>query len=162
MSKEITVVLGGRNYTVAALPIAQAKVWREALAIPFGTLASVLTSANTVELNQLDDIAILVTKFSGVLLGSVDLMLGLLFSYSEALRKDREWIEKNAYDEEALVAFGEVLKLAFPFGVLLEAVTGRMGNKTLPNLPLRSGASGLSASGPTKKPKPGSEVSKTS
>jgi hypothetical protein len=121
--------------------------------VPFGELASALTAANTVEISQLADIAGLVRRMSGVLLGSVDLMLDLMFKYSQELADDREWIEQNAYDEEALHAFAEVLKLAFPFGVLLEVVSGRMGSKTSSSLPIRNGASSLPASGPVRKSK---------
>lgn len=153
MAKEVKVSMGGRNYTVTALPIIKSKEWREALAIPFSTLTQALTMAQTTELDNLAGIGDIVNRLSGTLLGSVDLMLDLMFSYSPELAKDREWIENNAYDEEALQAFGEVLKLAFPFGILLELVTGRMGAKTSLNSPSRNGASPLPASGPLKKSK---------
>jgi hypothetical protein len=153
MSKEITVTLGSKPYTVIALPIAASKAWREALAGPFGEIADALTQANTVEVHRFADIAVLVRQMSGVLLGSVDKMLDLLFSYSPALAAERQWIEENAYDEEALHAFAEVLKLAFPFGVLLEVVTGRMATRTLPNSPSPNGVSPLPASGPVRKDK---------
>jgi hypothetical protein len=151
MSKQVTVNLGGREYVISALPIKQSKAWREQLAVPFGTLASALTSANTVEVNQFADIASLVRSMSGVLLGSVDMLLELMFSYSPDLESDREWIEENAFDEEALAAFAEVLKLAFPFATLLDVVTGRTANKTSSNSASRNGASGLPTSGPKKK-----------
>lgn len=151
--KEITLELGGRTYQVAALPIGRSKVWREALAIPFSDLAKVLTSAADLEINSIKDIASVVQDMSGVLLGSVDMMLDLLFSYAPILKADREWIEENAYDEEALRAFAEVLKLAFPFGVLLGVVTGRMETKTSLNSLLPNGASPLPASGPKRKEK---------
>lgn len=153
MSKEIIVKLGGRNFTVSALPISRSKAWREELAVPFTELANALMQANTVEVNQFGDIASLVRSMSGTLLGSVDLMLDLMFKYSEALAAEREWIENNAYDEEALYAFAEVLKLAFPFGVLLEVVTGRMGNKTSSNSVSPNGVLPLPASGPVRKDK---------
>lgn len=153
MAKEAKFTLGGRNYTVLALPIGKSKMWRDKLAIPFGRLAHVLTQAGMVEINQFGDIAGVVQQFSGILLGSMDMMLNLLFEYSEELAKDREWIEENAYDEEALHAFGEVLKLAFPFGVMLEVVTGRLGSKTSSNSLSRNGVSPLPASGPPKKEK---------
>lgn len=155
MAKEIRIVLGGRDFTVSALPIAQSKAWRESLAMPFGELANALTAANTVEVNQFADIASLVRQMSGVLLGSVDLMLDLMFLYSPALSEQRDWIEQNAFDEEALYAFAEVLKLAFPFGVLLEVVTGRMGNRILPNSVSPNGVLPLPASGPVRKDKKG-------
>jgi hypothetical protein len=153
MPKTVQVSLGGKKYNVPALPIARSKAWRENLAVPFGTLAHALTTANTVEISAFTDIAGIVQQLSGVLLGSVDMMLDLLFEYSDEIRADKEWILANAYDEEALHAFVEVLKLAFPFGVMLEVVTGRTANRTSSSLPLANGAFGLPASGPKKKSK---------
>lgn len=150
MGNEVKVMLGGREYVIAALPIAKSKAWREALAGPFGLLADTLLRANEVEVDQFSDIASIVKNMSGVLLGSVDLMLDLLFTYAPELEKDREWIGDNAYDEEALGAFAEVLKLAFPFGVLLATVTGRTVNKTSSNSQSRNGVLPLPASGPRK------------
>lgn len=147
MPQQITVSLGGKQYTIEKLPIRQSKQWRGRLAEPFGEIATALESASVVEVDQLGDIAGLVRRASGVLLGSVDKMLDLLFAYSTALANDREYIEENAYDDEALAAFTEVLKLAYPLDQLMLAIRGRTVNKTSPNLPLPSGASGTKALG---------------
>lgn len=155
MAKQIEVELGGQKYLIDALPIAPSKAWREKLAGPFAQISHILTTANTVELQQLGDIAGLVQQFSGVLLGSIDMMLDLMFAYSPKLKEDRQRIENVATDEEALHVFAEVLKLAFPFGVLLEVVTGRTESKTSSNSPSRNGALPLPASGPIKKDRAG-------
>src|SRR5688572_23816179 len=105
MEAEVIVHLGGRAYTVKRLPILASKAWRDKLAGPFGEIAQTLTAAGTVELSQFVDIADLVRSMSGILLGSVDTMLDLLFDYAPALADDRKWIEENAYDDEALHAF---------------------------------------------------------
>lgn len=155
--KEITVSLGGRNYTVSALPIAQSKVWREKLAIPFSDLAKALTMASEMASDErefkLSDVSTIVQSMSGILLGSVDMMLGLMYDYAPVLAQDKEWIENNSYDEEALHVFSEVLKLAFPFGVLLEVVTGRTVSKTSSSLLSPNGGSSLPASGPVRREK---------
>jgi hypothetical protein len=153
MARSVNVQLGGKTYEITALPISQAKAWRESLAVPFATISQALTTANVVEINQFGDMSKLVQQMSGVLLGSIDLMLDLMFQYSLSLSEDREWIEQNAFDEEALAAFAEVLKLAFPFGVLLEVVTGRMASKTFLNSPSTNGVLPLPASGPKRKEK---------
>jgi len=123
MPKQIIVTLGGREYTIKTLPIRQSRKWREKLAGPFGELVDVLEGAGTIELNSWRDIAGLVRVLSGRIIGSVDLILDLLFDYSPELRADQEWIEENAYDEEAMAAFVEVLKLAYPFGKLRTLVS---------------------------------------
>lgn len=127
---EVIVRLGGQSYTVKALPIRQSKAWRKQLEGPFRELSTALESAGSVELTSGGDIARLVRSFSGTLIGSIDLLLDLLFAYSPALAADRERIEAEAFDEEALAAFAEVLKLAYPFGQLLALVNGRTGSKT--------------------------------
>ena len=142
MAKSVTVTLGGKAYTVAALPIRQSKVWRDKLAQPFTQITHALEGAGTVEINQFGDIAGLVRSLSGTLLGAIDTVLELMFDYSPELAADRDAIEENAYDEEALDAFAAILGLVYPFGRLLAVVSGRQETRTLPNSPSRNGASG--------------------
>lgn len=122
--RTVTVELGGQRYSIQPLPMAKARQWRAALEQPFGALVAVLESAERIELTNLGSIAGVVQAFAGVLLGSVDILMDLLFAYAPELAKERERIEAEAYDEEALVAFVEVLKLAYPFGILRGAVSG--------------------------------------
>ena len=147
MPQQITVTLGGRQYSIEKLPIRQSQRWRQSLAEPFGEISQTLEAASLVEVDQLSDIAGLVRRASGVLLGSVDKMLDLLFAYSSALAADREYIEENAYDDEALAAFVEVLKLAYPLEQLMYLIRGRTVSKTSSNLPLPNGVSGTKVSG---------------
>lgn len=145
MPQQITVTLGERQYTIDKLPIRQSKHWRQSLAEPFGEISQTLETASLVEVDQLGDIAGLVRRAAGVLLGSVDKMLDLLFAYSSALAADREYIEENAYDDEALAAFVEVLKLAYPLEQLMYLIRGRTVNKTSLNSLSPNGASGTKA-----------------
>jgi len=128
--KSAMVVLGGQGYEVKALPMKQSRDWRKRLEVPFGTLAGALEGAGSIELTNGLDIGRLVRTLSGTLIGSIDLLMELLFAYSPELAADRERIEEEAYDEEALIALTEVLKLAYPFGVVLGMVNGRMVSKT--------------------------------
>tara|TARA_R110000868_G_scaffold27521_3_gene104318 strand:- start:541 stop:888 length:348 start_codon:yes stop_codon:yes gene_type:complete len=107
----------------------KAREWRQALEQPFGALVAVLENADSIELTNLSSVAGVVQAFAGTLVGSVDILLDLLFAYAPELAKDRERIENEAYDEEALAALVEVLKLAYPFGTVLGLVTG---SKTTP------------------------------
>lgn len=145
MPRQVNVKLGERDYTINTLPIGRSKIWRESLAQPFGELTNALQTASIVEINQFGDIAGLVRQLSGTLLGSVDKMLDLLFQYSDTLAQDRAYIEENAFDDEALEAFTEVLKLAYPLGQLVGVVTGRTVSKISPSLPSLNGASGKKA-----------------
>lgn len=122
--RTVAVQLGGQTYTIQPLPMKKARAWRQALEQPFGALVNVLENADTIELTNLGSIAGVVQAFAGTLVGSVDILLDLLFAYSPELASDRERIENEAYDEEALAALVEVLKLAYPFGQVLGLVSG--------------------------------------
>lgn len=130
MPRSAVVMLAGQAYTVVALPIGKAKAWRERLAGPFGDLVGVLEGAGEIELTNGRDIAGLVRTLSGTLIGSMDQLLDLLFAYAPALAADRERIEAEAYDDEALRAFAEVLKLAYPFGELRALISGSGAART--------------------------------
>jgi len=67
-----------------------------------------------IELSNGNDLAELVQVLRHTLIGSIDMLQDLLFAYSPVLAADRERIEAEAFDEEALAAFVEVLKLAYP------------------------------------------------
>lgn len=122
--RTITVQLGAQNYTIQPLPMKRAREWRKALEQPFGALVGVLENADSIELTDLGSIAGVVQAFAGTLVGSVDILMDLLFAYSPELAQDRERIEAEAYDEEALAVLVEVLKLAYPFGIVLGLVAG--------------------------------------
>jgi hypothetical protein len=128
--KTSNVVLGGQSYTIKALPIRQSKAWRTKLEGPFAELSTALEGAGKIELSSGVDIGRLVRTLSGTLIGSIDLLMDLLFEYSPELAADRERIEEEAFDEEALEALAEVLRLAYPFGRALALVTGRTESKT--------------------------------
>lgn len=130
MPKTVTVELGGQEYEIQALPIRQSQAWRGRLEGPFSELSAALEGAGSIELSSGADIARLVRTLSGTLIGSMDMLLDLLFDYSPKLAADRERIETEAYDDEALQAFAEVLKLAYPFGTIWGLVNGRTENKT--------------------------------
>jgi hypothetical protein len=117
--RTVTVTLAGKPYELQALPRRQAQAWRAKLGGPFAELEQALGTGLTTELTDGKGIADLVATFSGTLLGSVDLLVGLLYDFSPALREDRERIDEEAFDEELLAAFWEAVKLAFPFGGLV-------------------------------------------
>jgi len=124
MPKTITVTLGGQSYSIEALPIAQSKAWRAQLAGPFGQLAATLAHAGEIDLTSGGDLADLIRVVSDTLIGSIDLLQELLFAYAPTLRADRGRIEAESYDDEAMNALIEVLKLAYPFGAVLTLVSG--------------------------------------
>lgn len=121
--KSIDVELGGQKYEVRRLSIKGSREWRKQIEGPVGELVNVLISAPGVRLDDVSAIGGLLGVVKDVLLGSVDLIIEALFAYAPSLNSDRERIEEEADDEEALAAFVEVLKLAYPFGSLIENVS---------------------------------------
>ncbi len=131
-TREAAVTLGGKSYTIHALPMKAAREWRERFGEPLQIIIGVLRSAGNIQLTttnedgsesvNLDVAAGLLQQVGGLLLGSIDLLNDALFDYSPELQRDREWIEENADDTEALAALWGVLQLAYPFGNLVTFV----------------------------------------
>lgn len=147
MPQQITVTLGERQYIIEKLPIRQSQRWRQGLAGPLGEIAKTLELAAVVETNQYADIATLIQRASGLLIEYVDKILDLLFAYSAALAADSEYIKENAYDDEALAAFVEVLKLAYPLDQLMYLLNGRTVSKTSSNSLSPNGTTGTKVLG---------------
>lgn len=164
MGKEINATLGGRNYTIPALPIGPSRIWRQKVGKEFDQIINTFNLKFNFDTNNIGQLTTIIKVIASILKTASDRVINLLFEYSPALMADKEWIEANATDDEALALFQEVLKLAFPFGVLLDLATGRMGSKTSLSLPSPNGESPphqssngkvvpLPASGPVKKTK---------
>jgi hypothetical protein len=99
--KSITIKLGGREYQVAQLPIRPDAEWRKSVAEivqPISELAisSQVTAPTPDRLVRL--------AFTSALLIDPQAVLDAVLRYSETLEADREWIENNAYSDEALAA----------------------------------------------------------
>lgn len=98
-----------------------------------------------VDLNQVVSVAKVLPVIANGLANSVDEVEELLFNYAPELLADREWIEENAYDTEAIAAFVEVLKLCFPILGILALINGPKVPPTATNSPSRNGGSGQSS-----------------
>lgn len=122
--KIITVNLAGKEYELRALPIRQAREFRKKFTKPVEEMINVLGSASKTELSDVESMKGVVDAVKTILLGSIDLLVDLLFEYSAELNADRDTIEAQATDEEALAAFAEVFKLLYPFGSLAGKIPG--------------------------------------
>jgi hypothetical protein len=119
----VDVVLGGRTFKIEPLPLGASRAWRARFQEPFSQLTAALQAAPNVALSDLAGVAGLLQVAKDVLIGSMELAHEMLFAYAPNLAAERGWIEAHAYDDEALRALVEVLKLAYPFGCLLQALT---------------------------------------
>lgn len=118
------VTLGGVEYEIQQLPIKQSREWRDQLRGPFSGLVGVLESAGQIRMDSGRDLGGLIRSMETVLLGSVDLIIDLLYKYSTVISHDRQRIEETATDDEAVAAFTEVIKLAYPLGKLRAELSG--------------------------------------
>ncbi|PYJ11275.1 MAG: hypothetical protein DMF06_03425 [Verrucomicrobia bacterium] len=139
-----TVVLGGKEYRIDQLAMRPNREWREKLGQPVTELASLLGGFQSLQVDSAGDIAKIVTVVKDLLLGSMDLLLDALFKYSPALEADRERIEREAYDDEALAALGVAVSLAYPLDMALLVLRpgGLPGTAISTNSPLANGANG--------------------
>jgi|GEM_PF-2402051 len=149
---EVTVTLGNKDYTIKQLPIRANREWRARFNEPVNKLLSAFQDVGKVSNTEFEGGRDLMQKIgglllarasdvAGVLLESMELVLDGLFSYSPELQADRERIETTATDDEAMKAFVEVLKIAYPFGRLMNLAgqIGQTDKETSPSSPEPSG-----------------------
>ena len=122
--KSVAITLGGQEYTVQEAPLRKNAAWRAGLTALLADVGGLMESASTVELNSVADLLGVVRQIQDVLLAAPDRLTAMLFDYSPALAADRERIEAEVYESELLGAFVEVLKLAYPFGDLMQMASG--------------------------------------
>jgi hypothetical protein len=132
MPRSVRVQIAGREYEIEELRARQNAGWRKKLEGVYEPLVKRLEGAGNTDLSKGQDVAALVRETAGVLLQSPDTLAGLVFDYAPNVARDRERILEEAYDSELLGAFVEVLKLAFPFGGLVERIAGlaRLGQES--------------------------------
>ena len=124
MPKTTKITLAGREYTIRELTSRRNAGWRKKLAEPFGALVTRIEAAGETDITSPRELVSLIRETAGTLLESPDLLAELLFDYAPELAADRERILEEAFDSELMTAFVEVLKLAFPFGSLVEKLSG--------------------------------------
>ena len=121
--KTVVVELGGRGFEVRELPMRASRAWRERLGAPMREVVQRLQGAAAMEVTDVAGIGDLIEHVGELVLGSVEIAADLVFEYSPELAAERDWIEEQVYDSEMMAAFVEVLKLAYPFGKMLSAVS---------------------------------------
>ena len=128
--RTVTVMLGGKPYEVRALSIRAAREWREKFQQPFQTIADALSGMESIELTSGKSVSTLINVLQETLLRSPDTILSMLYAYSPEILADKARIESEAFDDEVVVAMIGVLKLAYPFGSLLNLIPGPTSKPT--------------------------------
>lgn len=117
MPREITVILGEQEHKITQLRRRESSGWRKGLQQPIeelvGPIVTVL-EAPEVDLRDAAGLRAVGKAIVPLLTESVDRCADALVAYAPYLEQAVE----EAYDDEIIAAFGEVLKLAFPFGAL--------------------------------------------
>jgi len=128
------VTLGEAKHKITVPNMKKSREWRkkfeEPLSLIMGSISEIGGELSHADLGNGDDLTRLFSTVTGALfgtlgktlIGSVDLLADMLFSYSPELAAQREVIEEVATDEEMLAALLEVIKAAYPFGSLLKAI----------------------------------------
>lgn len=160
MLKQATVVLGGRNYTVSQKVMGVHLRWRETLRQCSvyrifesldGALLQIQQSATQIgddlsngSINWAAGIhfAAIAPAVVHGLVNSIDEIHALVFDYSPEIKADKDWLMENAYDEEMIAVFVEILKLHFPILALWDLIRGPAAQATVTNLPSTNGAGG--------------------
>jgi hypothetical protein len=134
------VKLAGQEYDIQSLPIMQARAWRQELRAPINVIATLINNIDLNDLTNVQNVEGLVVMVKDALMtvvDSVDIFIDLLFAFSPVLAADRERIEANATDEEALAALMQIVKVAYPLGAfatfLTSGTSGQKGRTTSRN-----------------------------
>jgi hypothetical protein len=142
MPRTKTVTLGGQEYLIQQLNMRANKEWRDSLGVPVMQLVDFMRGMGDLELKT-DDLLKIGNVVKELLLGSMDTLLDALFAYSPALMADRERIEVEAYDDEAIAALGACVALAYPLDrVLMGLTVGSPATAISMNSRSANGASG--------------------
>ena len=94
--KQVTVELGGSEYTITPLTMRKSREWRQQLDAPIARMIESFRMFQVVEVSDLNAIGQLLDNLRGVALGSVDLCAEAVFSYSPELAAARDTIEETA------------------------------------------------------------------
>lgn len=122
--KQITIQLGGRDFTVAQLPIRPDAEWRKGVKEIIEPISELMISSQiaTPTPDRMVRLA-----FGSALIIDPQAVLDALLLYSPALEAEREWIEQNAYSDEALTAL-----LSLFFGMTPAATAPANGSPAKP------------------------------
>lgn len=170
MAMQTVVTLGGKEYTIRQKSKGGTRAWREklrqSLSVQVFTVLDEITKSikkiaqdvatsglANADYTQMFNLAGIIPAIYHGLTQAPDEIWALLYEYSPEIAEDNEHLDEHAFDEEAVYAFAEVLKFAFPISALWDTVTGRRAHGTTQNSPLANGGSGLSPTGPKRKSK---------
>jgi len=121
--KTETIIIGEKTYVVREAKRKANAKWRQRFQAEFTDVAALIEGLPKTDLTA-QALGGLLHQIIAKVGGSVDTLAELVFAYSPELAADRETIEEEAYDSEIMAAFTAVMKLAYPFGSVIQTVNG--------------------------------------
>lgn len=116
--RNITIVLGGKSFAVQQLTIRADAAWRETVKPIVDPIADLAMAA---QLNNPTPEKMMKLAMASSLFVDPLATINAVMAYSATLEDEREWIENNAYADEALTA---LLSLFFGMGAPMSMRTG--------------------------------------
>jgi hypothetical protein len=116
--RNITIVLGGKSFAVQQLTIRADAAWRETVKPIVDPIADLAMAA---QLNNPTPEKMMKLAMASSLFVDPLATINAVMAYSATLESEREWIENNAYADEALTA---LLSLFFGMGAPMSMRTG--------------------------------------
>jgi hypothetical protein len=137
--KTETIIIGEKTYVVREAKRKANARWRQRFQAEFTDVAALIEGLPKTDLTA-QALGGLLHQIVAKVGGSVDMLAELVFAYSPELAADRETIEEEAYDSEIMAAFTAVLRLAYPFGSVVETLSGlaALGRPARPTSPSSS------------------------
>lgn len=128
---DITVKLGGRDYSIKRLPVRKSKAWRSRFSSEFDRVAGDILQLTNWETISLGDAKSAIIAGKDAIFRVLDeIAFELVCDYAPEIAQDRERIEDEAYDNEVVEAFVKVLGLAFPLDTLVKTLRGLTASMT--------------------------------
>ncbi len=118
MAQTMTVQLGGREFVVRQLPIRRDAAWRESVKPLIDPIADMAMAAGIA--NPTPD-RLVKLAFTSALFMEPMTVLAAVCDYAPELAAERDWLEENAYADEALEA---LLTLFFGMRSIQPSATG--------------------------------------
>lgn len=142
MPRTVEVKLGEREHTIAQLRTRQAQGWRKELVNgPLGGMVRqiiTLLDWREVDTTNADQLNELIEGGGAILLEAMDAVADAVIAYAPNLGEAVD----EAYDDEIIAAFWEVIRLAFPFEMIMRVIREASGSETPPTSPSSPSANG--------------------
>jgi len=122
--RSVTVELGERTYTISEAPYVRSKTWRGKLASVLQPRLRTALGLKDMTIEKPEDLIGLIEPLQWAALEAVDEMFDLLMAYDKALESDKEYIEQHATESQIVSAFGKLLEMADPFGLVRQLRSG--------------------------------------